>query len=211
MLQYAGRALQLSHELLAVDLEEEFLRRLEQAWSNIPGFGNGRRVYDRWVRPAMLNLEEVGAHYAISSLFDGYRGRSYVYCYSVDLLESRMLESGKARLALGRADISSRLTREQLMVSLGVLHFGDHNLTAGVRPLSGEEEFRTLAAQAARAFQSADMPECLRVLDRHFQGTAVCDDFRSMTCLAAATHRRYCGSARSLQANPCPTFELQFS
>ena len=170
LLQYAGRALQLAQELLAVDLEEEFLQRLEQAWSNIPSFGNGRQVYDRFVRPAMLNLEEVGAHYAISSLFDGYRGRSYVYCYSVDLLESRVLESGKARLAIGRADISSRLTREQLTVNFGVLHFGDHNLTAGVRPFSVEEDFRTLAAQATRAFQSADLPECLRVLDRHFQG-----------------------------------------
>jgi len=170
LLQYAGRALQLAQELLAVDLEEEFLQRLEQAWSNTPSFGNGRQVYDRFVRPAMLSLEEVGAHYAISSLFDGYRGRSYVYCYSVDLLESRVLESGKARLALGRADISSRLTREQLTVNFGVLHFGDHNLTAGVRPGSVREDFRTLAAQATRAFQSADLPECMRVLDRHFQG-----------------------------------------
>lgn len=172
LLQYAGRALQLAQDLLAVDLEEEFLQRLEQAWSNLPSFGNGRQVYDRFVRPAMLNLEEVGAHYAISSLFDGYRGRSYVYCYSVDLLESRVLESGKARLAIGRADISSRLTREQLTVNFGVLHFGDHNLTAGVRPGSVEEDFRTLAAQATRSFQSADLPECLRVLDRHFQGAA---------------------------------------
>ncbi|MGZ4839540.1 MAG: DUF3536 domain-containing protein, partial [Terriglobales bacterium] len=133
-LQYAGRALQLARELLAVDPEEQFLCRLEEAWSNLPAFGSGRQVYERFVRPAMLDLEGVGAHYAISSLFDGYRGRSYVYCYSVDLLESRVLESGKARLALGRADVSSRLTREQLTLNFAVLHFGDHNLTAGVRP-----------------------------------------------------------------------------
>jgi alpha-amylase/alpha-mannosidase (GH57 family) len=169
-LQYAGRALQLAQELLADDPQEEFLRRLEQAWSNIPGFGNGRQVYDRFVRPAMLSLAEVGAHYAISSLFDGYRGRSYVYCYSVDLQDSRVLESGKARLALGRAVIDSRITREQLPVCFGVLHFGDHNLTAGVRPMFGDDSFRSLAEQAARAFQSADLPECLRVIDRHFQG-----------------------------------------
>ncbi|MBZ5629046.1 MAG: DUF3536 domain-containing protein [Acidobacteriia bacterium] len=169
-LQYAGRALQLAQELLAVDPEEEFLRRLEQAWSNIAGFGNGRQVYERFVRPAMLNLVEVGAHYAISSLFDGYRGRSYVYCYSVDLLESRVLESGKARLALGRAEISSRFTREQMTVTFGVLHFGDHNLTAGVRPFSGEDAFRALAGTATRAFKSADLHECLRVLDHHFPG-----------------------------------------
>jgi alpha-amylase/alpha-mannosidase (GH57 family) len=169
-LQYAGRALQLAREFLAVDPEEEFLRRLEQAASNLSGFGNGRQVYDRFVRPAMLNLAEVGAHYAISSLFDGYRGRSYVYSYTVDLLESRVMESGKARLALGCAAISSRITREQMTVSFAVLHFGDHNLTAGIAPFAGEEAFRALTGEARRAFQAADLPECLRVLDRHFQG-----------------------------------------
>ena len=64
-------------------------------------------------------------------------------------------DAGDHDLALGRADISSRLTREQLTVNFGVLHFGDHNLTAGVRPCSVREDFRTLAAQATRAFQSA--------------------------------------------------------
>ncbi len=168
-LQYAGRVLQLAREFLTLDPEEEFLRRLEQASSNLPGFGNGRRVYERFVRPAMLELAEVGAHYAISSLFDGYRGRSYVYSYTVDLLESRVVESGKARLAVGCAGISSRFTREQLTVSFAVLHFGDHNLSAGIRPFAGEEAFRAMAAEALRAFQGADLPECLRVLDRHFR------------------------------------------
>jgi hypothetical protein len=90
----------------------------------------------------------------------------------VDLQESRVVESGKARLALGRADIHSRITREQLTVSFGVLHFGDHNLTAGVRPFPGDASFRSLIEQATRAFQSADLPECLRVMDRHFQGAS---------------------------------------
>ncbi len=169
-LQYAGRALQLAQELFGEDCEEPFLCRLEEAWSNIPGCGNGRQVYERFVRPAMLELAEVGAHYAISSLFDGYRGRSYVYCYTVDLRESRVLESGQARLALGRAEISSRITREQMEISFAVVHFGDHNLTAGVRPYSGDAVFRSLVEECSRAFSAADMPECLRVIDRHFQG-----------------------------------------
>ena len=55
-------------------------------------------------------------------------------------------------------------------VCFGVLHFGDHNLTAGVRPMLGDDSFRSLVEPATRAFQSADLPECLRVIDRHFQG-----------------------------------------
>ena len=170
VLQYAGRAVQLSEQLFGECREEEFLRRLEAAWSNIPDYGNGRDVYERFVRPAMLDLLGVGAHYAISSLFDGYPGWSSVYSYRVDLQEARVLESGKTRLALGRARIVSNITRARLRVGFAVLHFGDHNLSAGVRPFQSKNAFHMLAEEASQAFSSADLPGCLRVIDRHFRG-----------------------------------------
>jgi len=180
VLQYAGRAVQLSEELLAEYREEEFLRRLEAAWSNIPDFGNGRQVYERFVRPAMLDLLGVGAHYAISSLFDGYRGWSPIYSYRVDLQEARVLESGKTKLGLGRARIVSNITRARLTIGFAVLHFGDHNLSAGVRPFQSRNAFRVMAEEASQTFSSADLPECLRVIDRHFRGATY--SLKSLFC-----------------------------
>ena len=171
-MRYAGCAIRSAQELLTVDPEEEFLQRLEQAWSNLPQYGNGRHVYETFVRPAVLSFADIGAHYAISSLFEGYRGRTYVYCYAVDLLESRVLESGRAKLAVGRASVSSRLTREQATIGFAVLHFGDHNLTAAVRVPCPQEEFRSITAPVMRAFQAAELPACLRELDRNFGGSA---------------------------------------
>jgi hypothetical protein len=170
VLQYAGRAVQLSDYLFGESREEEFLRRLESAWSNIPEFGNGRHVYERFIRPAMLDLLGIGAHYAIRSLFDGYHGCSSIYSYRVDLQEARVLESGKAKLALGRARIVSNITRARLSVGFAVLHFGDHNLSAGVRPFQSKNAFGVLVEEASQAFSAADLPECLRVIDRHFRG-----------------------------------------
>jgi alpha-amylase/alpha-mannosidase (GH57 family) len=170
VLQYAGRAVQLSEQLFGEYREEEFLRRLEAASSNIPDHGNGRRVYERFVRPAMLDLLGVGAHYAISSLFDGYHGWNSTYSCDVDVQEARVLESGQTKLALGRARIVSNVTRARLSVGFAVLYFGDHNLSAGVRPFQSKHAFRTLVEEASLAFSSADLPECLRVIDRHFRG-----------------------------------------
>jgi len=87
VLRYAGRAVQLAEDLFGPPIEEQFLSRLEQAWSNISGMGNGRDVYERFVRVGVVGLPGVAAHYAISSLFNGYRGRSSAYCYRLDLQE----------------------------------------------------------------------------------------------------------------------------
>jgi hypothetical protein len=43
-------------------------------------------------------------------------------------------------------------------------------LSAGVRPLQNRNAFRVLVEEASQAFSCADLPECLRVIDRHFRG-----------------------------------------
>ena len=72
IIQYAGRVLQLAGELFGPGLEEPFLDALAKAKSNDPAAGDGRRIYDETVRPAVVSLEKVGAHYAVSSLFADY-------------------------------------------------------------------------------------------------------------------------------------------
>jgi len=49
------------------------------------------------------------------------------------------------------------------------LHFGDHNLSAGIRPFQSKNAFGVLVEETSQAFSSADLPECLRVIDRHFR------------------------------------------
>ena len=73
VIQYAGRALQLAGQLFSEDMATPFLDLLAQAHSNLPGQGDGRAIYERYVQPAMVDLEKVGAHYAVSSLFEEYR------------------------------------------------------------------------------------------------------------------------------------------
>ena len=171
ILQYAARTLQLSQQVTGEDLEQPFLHRLEEARSNVPGCGNGRQVYERFVKPAMLDLIGVGAHYAITSVFDGHRAHDSVFCYRVNLEKSQALEFGKTRFCTGVATLTSDTTETALRIGFAVLHFGDHNLTAGVLPLGDGRWFAEFTDHASKAFSAADLPACLRLIDRYYYGS----------------------------------------
>ena len=168
VIQYAGRAIQLSEELFGDSLEPQFLERLEKAKSNIPDHRDGRHIYEKFVKPAMVNLEKVGAHYAIRSLFEPYAEHDRIYCFGVDREEFKSYEAGKMKLSLGRARFTSRITGESVLQSFGVLHFGDHNVNGGVREFRGEEAYQSLVQEISEAFSRADLPEVIRLLDRNF-------------------------------------------
>ncbi|MGB8770178.1 MAG: DUF3536 domain-containing protein [Candidatus Korobacteraceae bacterium] len=171
-IMYAGRALQLAHLLFPDHSEEKFKELLALAKSNLGEHGDGARIFEKWVKPAEVNLLAVAAHYAIASMFQRMGESSSINCYEVHQREDVRLESGRARLAMGTAQVRSRITHEQQEVSFGVLHFGDHNVIAGVREFSGELEFKSAAREVRDRFQSADLPAVLRLLDKHFDGAS---------------------------------------
>jgi alpha-amylase/alpha-mannosidase (GH57 family) len=168
VLQYAGRAAQLSEQLFGANHEELFLRRLEKMQSNIAEFGNGRMIYERFVRPAMLDLFGAAAHYIISSLFDGYLKRESMYCYSADLHDGQVFAEGKKKLAVGRAGITSRITRAQLDFCFAVLYCGDHQLVAGISPGTEDAAFPAFSEQVTSAFSQGDVARCSSLIEYYF-------------------------------------------
>ncbi len=169
ILQYAGRALELSRKLFPdVDLETPFLETLTKAKSNVPEAGDGRRVYEDSVGPARVTLPRVAAHYGVSSLFTEYADSAPVYCYRVDREDAHRFTSGRARLALGRVRVTSTITEESDRVVFGVLHLGDHNFSGGVIPFPGEAEYEALVKEVSTPFGAADLTETLRLVDRRF-------------------------------------------
>jgi hypothetical protein len=169
-IMYAGRALQLAQMLFPDHREEKFKERLALAKSNLAEDGDGARIFEKWVEPAEVNLLSVAAHFAIASMFERIGESTSINCYEVSQRDDIRLESGRARLAIGAAHIRSRITHEQQEISFGVLHFGDHNIIAGVHGFRGEQEFKAAARELRDCFQSADLPAVLRLLDKHFEG-----------------------------------------
>ena len=168
VIMYAGRVVQLAQELFGDSIEQGFLERLERAAGNGAKYPDGRAIYDKLVRPAMVDLRKVGAHYAVNSLFDGHDEHAGVYCYGVEREDYKLLPAGKARLALGRARITSKITGESERISFGILHLGDHNLSGGTLAFQGEEAYAAFVAELTEAFARTDLPEVLRGMDKHF-------------------------------------------
>jgi alpha-amylase/alpha-mannosidase (GH57 family) len=168
IIQYAGRVLQLAGQLFSGSYEPEFLDRLELARSNIAEHKDGRVIYERFVRPAMLDLINVGAHYAMSSLFAEYNERDCIYSYSVATENYRRFQAGNTKLAVGRVKVTSDVTRENRTFWFGVLHLGDHNITYGISEYLEPKRYETLVKELSEAFSGADLPRTLHVLDEYF-------------------------------------------
>ena len=164
VIHYAGRALRLAEECSGEAIEAEFLQHLANAKSNLPEHGDGARIYEKWVKPAVVDIQRVAGHYAISSLFENYPEKTRIYCYEADRLKYSLEAEGKLRLANGCAKFQSAITQEAATLDFSVLHLGDHNLTAGVRHShnSSAEDQKKLVD----AFAKADTAEVIRLLDQ---------------------------------------------
>ena len=174
VIQYAGRVVQLAQELFGDGIEEQFLKLLEAAKSNLQEYVDGRCIYEKWVKPATIDLAKVAAHYAISSLFEEYGKKSMIYCYSVDRQDYQKGECGKIKIAVGHVQVTSEITKESQDMSFGVVHFGDHNVNAGVRAYRGEEAYNEMLSEMIQTCSAADFPGVIRLLDKHF-GTSTYD------------------------------------
>ena len=190
VIAYAARVLQLAQQLFgeqAAPLEPAFLARLAAAHSNKPEAGDGARIYKKCVDTMELHLEQVAAHYAISSVFSSFADETDLFCYRVRRISNEIHTSGRGRLALGRVHVASAITGHAQGFSFAVLHFGDQNITAAVKAYddTGAAAFEAFSAEAAGYVQRADFPEVIRLLDR-FYGHA---DY-SLTSLFSDEQRR---------------------
>ena len=178
VLHYAARAIQLARLVEGkdgrvapdehCDLEGPFLDRLEQAESNEPTFGNGRTIYNWLVRPAIADLRQVGAHFAISSLSWSYGTEERIGAYEVIRDDYALHEAGRAKLAFGRLTIRSAVTRTESSIEFGVLHLGDHNFSCGVRDRGDDVTYAAMQAALEHHFETADFPQVIRSIDHHF-------------------------------------------
>ena len=168
VLQYAGRAIQLGHALFGNDSEGKFLELLEKAPSNIPELRNGRAVFEKFVRPAIVDREKVLGHYAVSSMFQDYPEHSEIYSYFVDRERYQEFTAGLAKLGLGLCRVTSKITHESALLEFGVLHMGDHHVSGGVREHQSAEAEQVMAREISEAFSRADFPDAVRLVDKHF-------------------------------------------
>jgi len=168
IIQYAGRAIQLAERNCSRNIEVGFLERLEQAGSNIAEHANGAEIYMKFVKPAMIDLIKVGAHYAVSSVFEEYGEETDIFSFCADREDFLMLNGGTMKLAVGRIFIRSSITRKSDRISFCTLYFGGHALNSGVRSFQGEEAYLAMKQEVVTAFHESDFGVIIRLMDSHF-------------------------------------------
>jgi alpha-amylase/alpha-mannosidase (GH57 family) len=166
VLEYASMAMQRTEEILGLSLESLFLSDLEKAPSNL--YGNGGEVYRRFVSPSKVDLTRVGAHYAVSSLFNDYPERMKIFHFTVESEHYEKVKAGKMALATGQARIHSDFTWDEVTKGFAVLHLGDHNISGGLTQFENEEAFSLMRKEIGSAFERGDTTEAVRVMDKHF-------------------------------------------
>ena len=98
---------QLARELFGAELEAGLREPPRKSRQQRAGSGRRRRIYEECRARRAVSLERVGATLRRLVAIHRVRRPDRIYCYRVDREDSRVLSSGRARLALGRVRVTS--------------------------------------------------------------------------------------------------------
>ncbi|HRJ28547.1 MAG TPA: DUF3536 domain-containing protein [Cyclobacteriaceae bacterium] len=168
ILQYACRAIQLLHQTAGADFEEEFIRKLEKAPSNIPSLEHAGNVYRRYVLPSKTNLQRVGMHYAVASLFEEDPEETPVFNYTTANEFFLRKEAGEQILTLGITRVQSNVTRSERRMAFAVVYMGKHNIIGNLALDMDPVDFENMKFRVGAAFDEGRLGDVLGYMQTYF-------------------------------------------
>jgi hypothetical protein len=170
-MQYAARTAEILDEIGGDPVEPELVDRLSAAMSNLADEGDGRRVWERRVRPARIDPSKVCAHVAVHTLVEPDMARALdVPGFDVELLDRVERRSGRARMIASTVRVRGKLTEAATTMCFAGLYLGEQHVTGGVRPPPAPTEWQQIVEELLSALKTADVFAAQRAIDRHFPG-----------------------------------------
>ncbi len=169
VIKYAARALQLMEVLAGEPLEEEFLRRLEAAPSNLPEHKNGRHIYEKWVGPGKVDLSKAAKQYAVLCLFEDPPSSHHLPVYSYNSEKLQQWRVGQDRMSVGRIEVRSTITQKKRVFAIAVLFFGKYNIVGAVDETMDRPTTERMVEDFKEAFLRADITSVYRLLNHYFK------------------------------------------
>lgn len=167
ILQYACRALQLVSQVSEFNLEGEFLKRLAVASSNVSSLGNGANVYRKYVIPSKTNLQRVGMHYAVASIFEEDPDSFPVFNYDTSNEVFIRKEAGEQRLALGITNVRSLVTHSEKKFAFAVIYLGQHNIIGSISLDMAPERFAEMQREMERTFDEGRLGDIITLMQQY--------------------------------------------
>ena len=166
ILRYASRAIELAAEIGGIHYQSEFIERLSKAPSNVPHIGNGAEIYRRSVIPSQVSLEQVAAHYAISSLFNHYASTEKIYCYTIEQLDYQKQHIGTMSLAVGQVKLTHEITWEQQNFTFAMLHLGGWDFHCCIKPFLSRLKYTEIKKELFGVFKQASAAGNILAMNR---------------------------------------------
>jgi alpha-amylase/alpha-mannosidase (GH57 family) len=168
-LKYAYRSIQLGEELFKIPLQEDYEKLLNEVPSNLPDLKNAKAVLDQYVKPSEVDLLRIGAHFAATAAIPVDRDESFkLPIYKIEPVDLHIHSVGRIQVSVGQVYLESKILEEGAKLNFSTIHFGDHNMNVGVRHFRCDESYMSLLSEVRASINGADLPEVIRVLDRHF-------------------------------------------
>jgi len=146
---YAARAIELAEPFAPLDLEAVLLGYLERAQSNVTDYRDGRRIWERQVRPSRVTVEDAVARL----LLEGVLGRQVTaqVRYRWSLTPDPIIKEDGLVLASVRA--VSQITGETLRFAGICRQDGRFDFLAGIGPWPASDDWRDFVAEAQAALR----------------------------------------------------------
>lgn len=165
IMQYACRAMELNRSLCGVDLEPQFIKRLESAPSNLPEIKTGAVAYERYVKPQAASMEKIALSHIVTLLADETANPQKAYACDVLSYTPTKLTAPNFQLVYGSITLKSRVTLEEKPIAFAVLRKGMSHLLC----VAGSEQPDTTFAQLKNAFEAHKYDECATLLHTQFK------------------------------------------
>jgi alpha-amylase/alpha-mannosidase (GH57 family) len=166
IMKYAARVMQLCKSFIKKDLEPHFLEILSEAQSNLPEYGSGKDVYERFVKPSIVTPKQIVSLWAISSLYTEIEDEEDVYCYKIKKQSYKRVVKGNSQLVIGHIEVISKVTLEKSNMVFALLQFSGGDFHCAIKEYS--ENFLETRKELIRTYLVSPLTEIIRSIDSYF-------------------------------------------
>ena len=166
IMKYAARVMQLAKNFVKKDYEQKFLEILAEAKSNLPEFGSGKDVYERFVKPSVVTAKQIVSLWAISSLYTEIEDEESVYCYKIKKQSYKRVVKGNSQLVIGHIEVTSKVTLEKSNMVFALLQFSGGDFHCAIKEYS--DNFMETRKELIRTYLVSPLTEIIRTIDNYF-------------------------------------------
>ena len=168
IMKYAARAMQLASNFTNKDYETKFLEILSQAQSNFKEYGNGKDIFERFVKPSIVTTKQIASLWAISSLYQDFDDEEDVYCYRIKRNSYKKVQKGNANFVIGHIEVNSKVTLEKSNVVFVLMQYQCGDFHCAIKEFSSEAEYTRIQKELVRIFMLNPFTEIIRAIDEYF-------------------------------------------